>query len=156
MRERLMATVSGGFGILAGLLATLGLYGVIAYMVARRRKEIGMQILIGADRTNVIRLVLREAILLLSIGLVAGTVLSWWTSKGAATLLLGLEPNDATTLASACALLTAVTLIAGYLPPGTPPTSTRRWRFAMNSALPAQASDESGRTPLIGQQSSST
>jgi predicted permease len=63
LRERLMATLSGGFGLLAGLLATLGLYGVIAYMVARRRNEIGVRIALGADRSQVIRLVLREALL---------------------------------------------------------------------------------------------
>ena len=69
LRERLMATFSGGFGFLAGLLATLGLYGVISYMVARRRKEIGVRIALGADRGRVIRLVLREAVLLLAVGL---------------------------------------------------------------------------------------
>lgn len=71
-----MATLSGGFGFLAGLLATLGLYGVIAYMVARRRHEIGVRIALGADRTQVICLVLREAVLLLGIGFTAGGLCS--------------------------------------------------------------------------------
>ena len=72
LRERLMATLSGAFGLLAGLLATLGLYGVIAYMVARRRNEIGVRMALGADRGRVIRLVLREAVLLLVSGWQSG------------------------------------------------------------------------------------
>jgi putative ABC transport system permease protein len=72
MRDRLMAALAGGFGLLAGLLAVLGLYGVIAYMVARRRNEIGVRIALGASRGRVIALVLREAILLLAVGLTLG------------------------------------------------------------------------------------
>ena len=72
LREKLMATLSGGFGLLAALLATLGLYGVIAYMVARRRNEIGLRIALGADRGRVIRMVLREAGMMLGVGLVIG------------------------------------------------------------------------------------
>ena len=116
LRERLMATVSGGFGFLAGLLATLGLYGVIAYMVARRRNEIGVRIALGADRAHIIRLVLREAILLLGIGLTAGAVLALWAGRAAATLLFGLQPHDAVSLVAACTLLTTIALIASYVP----------------------------------------
>jgi predicted permease len=116
LRERLMATLSGGFGFLAGLLATLGLYGVIAYMVARRRNEIGVRIALGADRARVIRLVLREAILLLSVGLTAGVVLALWAGRAAATLLFGLQPHDAVSLVAAIVLLATITLIASYVP----------------------------------------
>jgi ABC-type antimicrobial peptide transport system permease subunit len=116
LRDRLMATLSGGFGFLAGLLATLGLYGVIAYMVARRRNEIGVRMALGANRTHVIRLVLREAVLLLGIGLAAGVVLALWAAKAAATLLFGLQPHDAVSLVGAGALLTAISLIASYVP----------------------------------------
>ena len=116
LRERLMATLSGGFGFLAALLATLGLYGVIAYMVARRRNEIGVRIALGANRTQVIRLVLREAVLLLSIGLTAGVVLALWAGKAAATLLFGLAPHDAFSLVAAGTLLTMIGLIASYVP----------------------------------------
>lgn len=116
LRERLMATLSGGFGILAGLLSTLGLYGVIAYMVARRRNEIGVRMALGADRTRVVRLVLREAMLLLGVGLAAGVLLALWAGRAAATLLFGLQPYDPISLASAIALLTAIALIASYAP----------------------------------------
>jgi predicted permease len=116
LRERLMATLSGGFGFLAGLLATLGLYGVIAYMVARRRNEIGVRIALGADRTRVIRLVLREAILLLAVGLTAGIILALWAGRAAATLLYGLQPHDTVSLIAASVLLATITLIASYGP----------------------------------------
>jgi putative ABC transport system permease protein len=116
LRERLMATLSGGFGFLAGLLATLGLYGVIAYMVARRRNEIGVRIALGADRARVIRLVLREAILLLAVGLVAGVVLALWAGRAAATLLFGLQPHDVVSLVAASVLLATITLVASYVP----------------------------------------
>jgi predicted permease len=115
-RERLMATLSGAFGLLAGLLATLGLYGVISYMVARRRKEIGVRIALGADRGRVIRLVLREATLLLAVGLGIGAVLAFWAGRAAATLLFGLQPHDPATMIAAMALLAAVALTSSYLP----------------------------------------
>jgi putative ABC transport system permease protein len=116
LREKLMATLSGGFGLLAGLLSTLGLYGVMAYMVAGRRNEIGVRMAFGANRAHVMRLVLREAILLLGIGLTAGVVLAWWAGSAAATLLFGLRGHDAVSLGAAGALLTTVALIASYLP----------------------------------------
>lgn len=116
LRERLMATLSGGFGLLAGLLATLGLYGVISYMVARRRKEIGVRIALGADRGRVIRLVLREAGLLLVVGLGVGAVLAFWAGRTASTLLFGLQPHDPATLIAAMSLLAVVALASSYLP----------------------------------------
>jgi putative ABC transport system permease protein len=116
LRERLLATLSGGFGLLAGLLATLGLYGVIAYMVARRRNEIGLRIALGADRGRVIRLVLREAALLLAVGLGVGAILAVWAGRAAAALLFGVRPYDVATMATAMALLTAVALASSYVP----------------------------------------
>ncbi len=114
--ERLMAILSGAFGGLATLLATLGLYGVISYMVARRRKEIGIRMALGADRGGVIRLVLREAVLLLCIGLLVGIGLSLWTGQLAATLLYGVKPRDTVSLISAALLLGAVALLASFIP----------------------------------------
>jgi putative ABC transport system permease protein len=116
LRERLMATLSGGFGLLAGSLATLGLYGVIAYMVARRRNEIGLRIALGADSGRVIRMILREAGLMLAVGLVAGAILALWLGQAAATLLYGLKPYDPVTMLAAMALLTVVALAASYGP----------------------------------------
>ena len=116
LRERLMATLSAAFGILAGLLATLGLYGVIAYMVARRRNEIGVRIALGANRGNVIGLVLREALWLLAIGLGLGALLSVWAARAATSLLFGLKPYDPMTLLLGIALLATVALAASFLP----------------------------------------
>ena len=116
LRERLMATLSGGFGFLAGLLATLGLYGVISYMVARRRKEIGVRIALGADRGRVIRLVLREAAMLLAVGLGIGALLAFWAGRTASTLLFGLKPHDPISMLAAMALLSAVALASSFLP----------------------------------------
>ncbi len=82
LRERLMAALAGAFGILAGALAVLGLYGVIAYMVARRRNEIGVRIALGAGRGRVIGLVLKEAAVLLGIGLAVGVGLALWAAQG--------------------------------------------------------------------------
>ncbi|HEY1212332.1 MAG TPA: FtsX-like permease family protein, partial [Bryobacteraceae bacterium] len=116
LRERLMATVSGGFGFLAALLATLGLYGVIAYMVARRRKEIGVRMALGADRGRVVRLVMREAMVLLTVGLAAGIVLSLWAGQAAAALLYGVKPRDGASLIGASILLSLSVLVASYVP----------------------------------------
>jgi ABC-type antimicrobial peptide transport system permease subunit len=117
MRDRLMAALAGAFGLLAGLLAVLGLYGVIAYMVARRRNEIGgIRIALGASRGRVIGLVLREAVLLLAIGLAVGTGLAAWAGEAAASLLYGLKPRDPLTLGGAVALLALAALLASYGP----------------------------------------
>ncbi len=116
LRERLMAILSGALGLLAMLLATLGLYGVISYMVARRRKEIGIRMALGADRSGVIRLVLKEAALLLFAGIIAGTVISLWAGKLAATLLYGVKPRDTVSLIGASLLLACIALIASFIP----------------------------------------
>jgi predicted lysophospholipase L1 biosynthesis ABC-type transport system permease subunit len=116
MRDRLMAALAGAFGLLAGSLAVLGLYGVIAYMVARRRNEIGVRIALGAGRGSVIRLVLREAALLLAIGIPVGIGLALWTGRAAAAMLYGLKPYDPVTLGGAIAALAAVGLAASYGP----------------------------------------
>ncbi len=116
MRDRLMAALAGAFGILAGSLAVLGLYGVIAYMVARRRNEIGVRIALGAGRRRVIQMVLKEAALLVGIGLVVGIALALWAARAATSMLYGLKPYDPVTLGGATALLAVVALIASYGP----------------------------------------
>ncbi|MBV8709615.1 MAG: FtsX-like permease family protein, partial [Acidobacteriaceae bacterium] len=114
--ERLMATLSSFFGFLAVTLATVGLYGVIAYMVTRRRNEIGIRMALGADRPAVVRMVIREAVVLLSIGLLIGTVLALFAARAANSLLFGLKSWDPTSLMIAIAALASITLIASYVP----------------------------------------
>jgi putative ABC transport system permease protein len=116
VRERVMATLSGFFGGLAVLLAIIGLYGVMSYMVARRRNEIGIRIALGADRNKVASLILREAGLLLAAGLAVGTALALAAGAAARKLLFGLEPNDPSTFAMAIAGLAVVAIAASYLP----------------------------------------
>ena len=116
MRDRLMAALAGAFGVLAGSLAVLGLYGVIAYMVARRRNEIGVRIALGAGRGRVIRLVLKEAALLLAIGLAVGLALALWAGRAAMAMLYDLKPYDPVTLGGAMTALAAVALAASYAP----------------------------------------
>ena len=116
VRDRLMALVSGFFGLLAVLLATVGLYGVIAYLVASRRGEIGIRLALGAQRAGVIGLILREAGRLLVLGTVLGTLVALAATRGAASLLFGLQPRDPVTFAAA-ALVLAVTAGAAALLP---------------------------------------
>jgi len=116
LRDRLMAMLAGAFGILAATLATLGLYGVISYMVARRRNEIGVRVALGANRGTVVRLVLREALLLLAIGLTTGVGLALWAGRAASSLLFGMKPYDPASLTAAIVLLAGVALLASYWP----------------------------------------
>jgi putative ABC transport system permease protein len=116
MRDRLMAALAGAFGILAGLLAVLGLYGVITYMVERRRNEIGVRIALGATRGRVVTLVMREAILLLVLGLAAGAGLAAWAGRTASSLIYGITPHDPMTFATAIVVLAVVALVASYGP----------------------------------------
>jgi putative ABC transport system permease protein len=116
MRERLMAALAGAFGLLAGSLAVLGLYGVVAYMVARRRNEIGVRIALGSGQGRVVRLVLKEAAVLLAVGLAVGIGLSLWAARAATAMLYGLKPYDPVTLVGAAALLAGVALVASYAP----------------------------------------
>jgi predicted permease len=116
LRERLMATLSGFFGALAVLIATIGLYGVMSYMVARRRMEIGVRMALGADRGTVVRMIVREAAALLVAGLIIGAVLSVFAARTAETFLYDLKPGDPLTLALAMAGLATVTLLASWVP----------------------------------------
>ena len=116
LRDRLMATLSGFFGLLAALLATIGLYGVISYMVMQRRNEIGIRMALGADRGRIIGMVGREAALLLGVGLVAGTLGALAAMRLAGPLLFGLKPDDPLTLLLAAAILVVASAAATYVP----------------------------------------
>jgi predicted permease len=115
-RERLMAALSGFFGVVAALLAMVGLYGVISYMVVKRRHEIGIRMALGARRYQVVRLVMREAGLATVIGVGIGLLVSLAATRSAATLLFGLTPNDPCTMAAAAVLLAGIAGMATWLP----------------------------------------
>jgi ABC-type antimicrobial peptide transport system permease subunit len=116
VQERIMAMLSGSFGALALLLSALGLYGVTAYAVNRRRTEIGIRMAIGAAPARVVRLVLTRVTILAGIGVLIGAGTSVWASKLVAALLYGVEPRDPVTLIGAALTLAIVAVLAGWLP----------------------------------------
>lgn len=116
MRERIVAMLSTAFGVLALLLAGLGLYGVTANAVARRRPEIGVRLALGAQSSAVVRLVLSRVFSLVGIGIAVGVGVSLWMTRFVSTLLFGLEPHDLGTFIGAALVLASVGIIAGWLP----------------------------------------
>jgi ABC-type antimicrobial peptide transport system permease subunit len=115
-QDRLLAMLSGFFGVLALLLGALGLYGVTAYAVAQRRLEIGIRMALGAAPTNVIGLVLTRVGILVAVGLLVGVSMSVWASTLLGSLLYGVQPHDPLTLLGAAAILASVGGIAGFIP----------------------------------------
>ena len=115
-QERILALLSGFFGGFAVLLAGLGLFGITAYSVSRRRREIGIRMALGAAPGSVLRLVLGRVCLMIAAGAVIGAAASMWTSQFATSLLFGLEPRDPITLALAVVILSCAGLLAA-LPP---------------------------------------
>jgi ABC-type antimicrobial peptide transport system permease subunit len=115
-QERVTAMLSAFFGALALLLAGLGIYGVTAYTVNRRRTELGIRVALGAAPADVMRLVLSRVVLVVSIGVVVGVVLSLWASRFVASMLYGLDGRDPATLAASAAALGVVGVAAGWLP----------------------------------------
>ena len=116
IRERLLATLSGFFGALALLLATIGLYGVMSYNVARRRNEIGIRMALGAERSRVLQMVLREVAILIGIGLAIGLGAAVATTRFVESFLYGIKSTDLLTLFVAAGVLALVAALAGYLP----------------------------------------
>ena len=116
LNHRLVAQLCTFFGLLALLLASIGIFGLMSYGVTRRTKEFGVRIALGADRRHVIWLVLRETTILVGIGLAIGLALVPATARFIVNLLFGLKPDDAVSLAAAIITMTAVALLAGYLP----------------------------------------
>jgi predicted permease len=114
--ERMIASLSAVFGFLATLLAVIGLYGVMAYAVAQRTREVGIRMALGAARGNVIWMVMREVLLLVAIGVVAGVTASLALTRVVQSQLFGLTPHDPLTLGLATAALAIVACAAGYVP----------------------------------------
>ena len=118
-QERLVATLSGFFGLLALLLACVGLYGLMGYAVSRRTNEIGIRMALGAHACDIVRLVMREVLLLVALGIGIGLAAALATARLATTmftLLFGLAPSDPLTITLATLLLIGVAALAGYLP----------------------------------------
>jgi predicted permease len=114
--ERLVSWLSMGFGIVALLLTSVGLYGILAYNVVRRTKEFGVRMALGAGRLTIVRMVMTEAVLLVGIGLMVGLAAAVSVGNLAAKLLFGVQPRDTMTFASATLILVLVAIAAGYIP----------------------------------------
>jgi predicted permease len=115
-QERVFAQAYAGFGALAMLLASVGLFGLMSYNVARRTNEIGIRMALGAQRLDVLRLVMGESMTLVVIGVGLGLAAALAASRLVTTLLFGLAPTDALTMVTAMMALIAVSAVAGYLP----------------------------------------
>jgi hypothetical protein len=114
--ERFFAGTSTAFGVLATALAALGLYGVLAYSVAQRSREIGLRVALGAPTSRIRRMVLRQVAVMAVVGLVLGAAAAALLGRAAQSLLFGVEPDDPFVLAAAAAVLAVVALGAAYLP----------------------------------------
>ncbi|HXG88538.1 MAG TPA: ABC transporter permease [Vicinamibacterales bacterium] len=116
LTDRLIAMLSAGFGLLATLLASIGLYGVMAFVVARRRKELGLRLALGADRNGVLWLVMKEVLVLLAIGLAIGVPAAIGLGRYVSTQLYGIDVNDPWIALTTVALLATVSAAAGLIP----------------------------------------
>jgi ABC-type antimicrobial peptide transport system permease subunit len=116
MGPRLSASVAGPAGLLAALIAAIGLYGVMAYSVSRRTQEIGIRVAIGATPRAVLRLVARQGLLLAGIGIVIGLVVAFLSSNLVSILLFGVTPTDPIVFVGVPILLAVVAAVASYIP----------------------------------------
>jgi ABC-type antimicrobial peptide transport system permease subunit len=115
-RQRMAATLLSTFGLLALSLAAVGLYGVMAYTVSQRTRELGVRLAIGATRGHVLRLVLRQALTLSAIGIVVGSIVALMATRFLVHFLYGVGPADPLTFAIVPIVLFAITMAAGYIP----------------------------------------
>jgi predicted permease len=115
-QETLIAQLVSFFGLLGLLLSCVGLYGIMAHAVVRRTNEIGIRMALGAERRNIIWMVLKESLLLVAIGLLIGIPAAWAAAHLISSQLFGLKPGDPVSLLTAALVLTAVAALAGYLP----------------------------------------
>jgi ABC-type antimicrobial peptide transport system permease subunit len=113
---RLVAQVSGFFGILAVFLACIGIYGLMSFSVNRRTNEIGIRMALGAAQTEVLRMVMGDVLILAAIGVVIGVPLAMMSDRWAASLLFGIKPTDPLTIVASMTLLLGIACLAGYMP----------------------------------------
>ena len=114
--ERMIATLSIMFGLLATSLVLIGLYGVMSFMVTRRSREIGIRMAVGAVSGDVAWLVMKEALVLIAAGVIAGLPAAYALTRVVRAQLYGIDPGDPASIGLATLLLAAVTAMAGYLP----------------------------------------
>jgi predicted permease len=114
--QRLMAMLAGFFGVIAGLVAIVGIYGMVAYGVERRWRELGVRVALGAGRGQLVGMVMRQAAALLAIGLAIGLALGAVAGRTVQSMLFGIEPYDPWILGGAAGLLAACALVASYVP----------------------------------------
>ena len=114
--QRLIAQLSGFFALLALFLACIGIYGVISYAVTRQTREIGIRVALGAQRKQVLSLILRQTLVVLAGGLIVGVPAVLATQRLISTQLYGLPPIDPVSLSMSAALLIGAAMVAGYLP----------------------------------------
>jgi ABC-type antimicrobial peptide transport system permease subunit len=115
-QERFFALSYALFGVLALILASIGLFGVMSYSVVRRTNEIGIRMALGAEKRDVIRMVLSESLRMVAVGVVLGVAVALVAGRFVQTMLFGLKPTDPVTIGLAALILIAVALLAGYLP----------------------------------------
>jgi ABC-type antimicrobial peptide transport system permease subunit len=129
--ERLVATLTSAFGVVASILAGIGIYGVIAYSVSRRTREIGIRAALGAQPSAVAWLVMREALLIVALGLLAGLPAAFALSRLARTQLYGISPGDPASMLAAAGSILLIALIAVCVPAAratrVDPISALRW-----------------------------
>jgi len=116
IQERIFVTLTSGFGLLALALASVGIYGIMAYSVANRRTEIGIRLALGAQPGQVRGMILRESTALTAVGIVAGLAAALLLARAVRSMLYGIQPNDPATLAGGVAILLAVALAASWIP----------------------------------------
>jgi putative ABC transport system permease protein len=116
VQERMLATLAGAFGLLALTLVCVGMYGLLAYSVAERTKEIGIRMALGAQAVWVVQLVLRDGARLIAMGVALGLPAAWLASRWTKSMLFGVTPMDPAAIGGALALLAAAALVASYLP----------------------------------------
>ena len=114
--RRFSADLVGGFAALALLLASIGIYGLLAYMVGQRSREIGLRMALGAHRSDILKLVLGKGAILAGAGILAGVLFAASTASGIASLLYGVRPHDPAVFLAVALLLQTVAVLASYIP----------------------------------------